>query len=411
MESPTESSEDNRDLIYHCGETLKQFLPIYLSRIRKHYEPSAPRRGFPKLSPLDFHRKSEMASYSDRALGSAIRNISPSVVAVSYFYGVQRKVDCSGFIIRWDDFTQVATVLTSAKLMRSPLGRDDYYIIVRLANGKLLEAVEDYVDYYHNIATFKVKSDAKLKPVDLCCVETSDGDEVFALRRDFHNCKLSETGGSIHHDHPYFGCEQLLSSTCRSSQVGEGGPLINKMGIVCGINFFDGHRCVHPLPTSVIDLCLRNWESYGIVMRPWLGFTVMDIATLPPDTYELMPESSVDSTVVVKEVYEGSPADKIEVCPGDSITAVNGSRLSGGLRVYAEELNAASNVLSTLSACGHTNFMVYVKVNDGRKLVVADNLNVNDKKFCSSWLGDDSDWTMEPLIGSQTRAAVDIASW
>lgn len=37
-------------------------------------------------------------------------------------------------------------------------------------------------------------------------------------------------------------------------------------------------------------------------MRPWLGFTVMDIATLPPDTYELMPESSVDSTVVVKEV-------------------------------------------------------------------------------------------------------------
>ncbi|KAL1805453.1 hypothetical protein ACET3Z_028521 [Daucus carota] len=124
-----------------------------------------------------------------------------------------------------------------------------------------------------------------------------------------------------------------------------------------------------------------------------------------------MSESSVDSTVVVKEVYEGSPADKIEVCPGDSITAVNGSRLSGGLRVYAEELNAASNVLSTLSACGHTNFMqVCVKVNGGRKLVVADNLNVNDKKFCSSWLGDDSDWTMEPLIGSQTRAAVDIAS-
>lgn len=47
------------------------------------------------------------------------------------------------------------------------------------------------------------------------------------------------------------------------NQVGEGGPLINKTGIVCGINFFDGHRCVHPLPTSVIDLCLRNWESYG----------------------------------------------------------------------------------------------------------------------------------------------------
>ncbi|PNX65447.1 hypothetical protein L195_g062604, partial [Trifolium pratense] len=37
-------------------------------------------------------------------------------------------LDCSGFIIDWDDSKGIATVLTSAKLMTSPDHRDDYYV-------------------------------------------------------------------------------------------------------------------------------------------------------------------------------------------------------------------------------------------------------------------------------------------
>jgi hypothetical protein len=47
---------------------------------------------------------------------------------VYYITGFQRKVDCSGFIIDWDDSKGIATVLTSAKLMRSPLDCDDYCV-------------------------------------------------------------------------------------------------------------------------------------------------------------------------------------------------------------------------------------------------------------------------------------------
>jgi hypothetical protein len=84
----------------------------------------------------------------------------------------------------------------------------------------MLLAEEDYVDYYHNIVTFKVKSDAKLRPLDLYSpLENLEGVEVVALDRDFCTCKLSESCGLFRKDYPYFGCEQLASSTCRTTRV------------------------------------------------------------------------------------------------------------------------------------------------------------------------------------------------
>jgi hypothetical protein len=92
------------------------------------------------------------ASYKDTRLKLAIRKLAPSVVSVSHFTGnlrnlslefglikshimkiwhitgVHRRLDCSGFIIDWDDSKGIATVLTSAKLMRSPSKRDNYYV-------------------------------------------------------------------------------------------------------------------------------------------------------------------------------------------------------------------------------------------------------------------------------------------
>jgi hypothetical protein len=68
--------------------------------------------------------------------------------------------------------------------------------------------------------TFKVKSDAKLRPLDIYSpLENLEGVEVVALERDFYTCKLSESCGLLRGDYPYFGCEQLLSSTCSSGQV------------------------------------------------------------------------------------------------------------------------------------------------------------------------------------------------
>ncbi|XP_074351295.1 putative protease Do-like 14 isoform X1 [Apium graveolens] len=400
--------DNNRKLlVYRSGESLKQFFPVYWSKIQKHYESSAPpRKVMPKLSPLDFHRKKELRCYEDREMRSAIMYIAP---LVSYFVGVRRKVDCSGVIIDWDDANGQATVLTSSKLMRSPSERDDYYIVVRLENGKILLAEENYVDYYHNIATFKVNSDVKLNHVKLSSPppESLQGVGVVALRRDFHTCKLSESSGLISTEYPYFGCELLVSSTCSSSQTGEGGPLITKTGQVCGINFFDGYQCVHPLPTSVISSCLDRWKNNGVVVRPWFGLSVIDIAELPHDAFETMPEFCGDSTAIVKEVYEGSPAYEAAVSPGDSVTALNEYPVFCAYQ-YAQALSSVSRKLGDYYTYRTPHIMLTVKGNPSRT-VVADILRVDDMRFCCSWLGNDSDWScMEPLVGSQTEPEFDI---
>lgn len=95
-----------------------------------------------------------------------------------------------------------------------------FRLLYRLANGKFLLAEEDYVDYYNNIVTLKVKSDDTLKPVECCLspIETVEG-VVIALGREFYTCKLSKSNGLIRKDYPYFGCELLVSSTCIGREV------------------------------------------------------------------------------------------------------------------------------------------------------------------------------------------------
>lgn len=91
---------------------------------------------------------------------------------------------------------------------------------MRLPSGKIIFAEEQYVDYYHNIMTLKISSNAKLKTIELYSpLSTEEGVEVVALSRDFYTCRLSESSGTIHSDYPYFGCELLGSSTCVGNEV------------------------------------------------------------------------------------------------------------------------------------------------------------------------------------------------
>lgn len=94
-----------------------------------------------------------------------------------------------------------------------------FQIVVRLPDGNILLAEERYVDYYNNIMILEVSSESEMKPVDLNSPEIVEGAEVVALSRDFYTCSLSESSGVISMKYPYFGAEELLSSTCSGSQV------------------------------------------------------------------------------------------------------------------------------------------------------------------------------------------------
>uniref|UniRef100_A0A803MHW6 PDZ domain-containing protein n=1 Tax=Chenopodium quinoa TaxID=63459 RepID=A0A803MHW6_CHEQI len=286
--------------------------------------------------------------------------------------GVARTIDCSGLVIEWDATKNEAVILTSAKLLLSSVHETrENYIIVRLADGTLLLGKEDYVDYYHNLLTLRVKSTMKIKAVDLRSKQVDwddlvDGMKVTALGRMFPFCSLFDHGGDLHLQYPYFGCGELLSSSCDVYQGIEGGPLITDDGFVVGINFLDNYGFGNPLPTPIILASLDLWKSYRTVVRPWFGFSVVDLHQLPPDVWERFNVSPTDSYVVVKEVYKGSIAYEKGVCPGDLIATCNGIAIHSA-KQYFQLLFDRSCVVT---ASGDSNmvdesFKVVIQSNGG----------------------------------------------
>lgn len=90
-----------------------------------------------------------------------------------------------------------------------------------MVDGTLFLAKEDYVDYYHNLLTLRVKSTLELKVLDLRPRQADivEGMNVIALGRDFDTRLLLDYSGKLNLEYPYYGCDELLRSTCSASAV------------------------------------------------------------------------------------------------------------------------------------------------------------------------------------------------
>lgn len=105
------------------------------------------------------------------------------------------------------------------------------------------------------------------------------------------------------------------------------------------------------------------------------------------------------------QVYEGSPANKVGVRPGDSIVALSKLSVSSASE-YTQALSAVFDELNPYCPGKTPDIMLFVEGNAGRKVVNAEILRVDDKRFCCCWLGVAS--FMMPLIGSQTERGCSI---
>lgn len=92
---------------------------------------------------------------------------------------------------------------------------------MRIADGTLLLAKEDHVDFHHNLLILKVKSKVELEVVDLRSRQADivDGMEVISLGRSFYTLALYDSIGKLYEEHPNFGCEDLLRSSCGIREV------------------------------------------------------------------------------------------------------------------------------------------------------------------------------------------------
>ncbi len=115
-----------------------------------------------------------------------------------------------------------------------------------------------------------------------------------------------------------------------------GGALINATGELVGLNTAIAGRMLGiegigfaipvDLVRGVVDAILRD----GRVVRGWIGVVPRELTAGEAEQFGI-PEGSV----LVRQVYEGSPANAQGVTRGDIITEVNGTRLRGAQDLMA----------------------------------------------------------------------------
>uniref|UniRef100_A0A164XCM1 PDZ domain-containing protein n=1 Tax=Daucus carota subsp. sativus TaxID=79200 RepID=A0A164XCM1_DAUCS len=281
----------------------------------------------------------DLSTISVNNLEVVSSRIAPSVVAVSTFFGLERKFDCTGLIIHWSSSEKEATILTSAKLLYNPKDSEfEFHLIVRMADGTLLLAKEEYVDYSYNLLSIKVKPMVEPKVVDLISgQDLVDGMKVISLSRSFFTTAFYSSVGKLCEYPPSFGCSELLTTDCGIPEIGEGGPLVTDEGYVVGIDFFGLDHCAHPLPISTVLSCLEMWKSFSSVVRPWFGIGVYDVnqaCKLLSIPAKKVTELNRDSYVLVEKVYEGSVASKNNIKSGASVATLNGTRIESVKEVF-----------------------------------------------------------------------------
>jgi serine protease Do len=133
-----------------------------------------------------------------------------------------------------------------------------------------------------------------------------------------------------------FAIEDYIQTDAVINQGNSGGPMVNILGEVVGIN----SAIFSPTGTYVgygfaipIDLASRVMEDlieYGRVRRAWLGVEITEVALEDQEAYDLPQVAGV----LVQGVTDGGPAEAAGLRRGDVIYSVNGSvvRSTNGLQ-------------------------------------------------------------------------------
>ncbi|MCH81892.1 protease Do-like 14-like [Trifolium medium] len=191
---------------------------------------------------------------------------------------------------RGDTFT--GTILTSAILLQSrkaaAVVADDLKIDVYMAGGTFFKGQVFAVDFHYNIAIIKINSDVPLPTSTVRFIDNSvaldpgnragiarcqdspissnrfslyPGTKVLALGRYFADSyDMMAAHGEFSYGHCDFDCEELLIASCQIKKNGMGGPLINSLGEVIGVNFYDASYTPF-LPINIVYRCYRDLKK------------------------------------------------------------------------------------------------------------------------------------------------------
>lgn len=132
-----------------------------------------------------------------------------------------------------------------------------------------------------------------------------------------------EVGGGL-------AMEGLIQTDAAINQGNSGGPLVNALGQVIGINtaIVRGSGASGPvaeglgfaIPSNTVKEVAEQLIEHGRVRRPYLGIEWVAITPRIASAYDL----PVQFGAYVQDVQPGGPADTGGLLPGDIITAIDG---------------------------------------------------------------------------------------
>lgn len=197
-------------------------------------------------------------------------------------------------------------------------------ILVTLTDGRVLEGKLLGTCRSSDAAVVKIEAD------NLTAAELGDSDKlrvgqrVFAIGNPFGlaggptvtSGVISAVNRTIHSEEGTF--HNLVQTDAAINPGNSGGPLIDMKGNVVAINtaiipFAQGIGFA--IPINAAKACSKDIIQHGVVMRPWLGITGLNITKEVADHYGL----PVEKGVLVVNVAPDSPAHESGIEKGDII--------------------------------------------------------------------------------------------
>ena len=278
----------------------------------------------------------------------------------------------SGFLISPDGY-----VLTNSHVIENAVE-----VVVTLSDGTDHEAEIIGVDEVSDISLIKIKG----KDFPYLKLGKSDdiiiGEWVIALGNPFGLFDISKkptaTVGVISGVNLDFGQQEsgrvyqdMIQTDASINSGNSGGPLLNAVGEVIGVNtfIFTGGRFSEgsigigfAIPINRAKSVYEELKAYGKVDRSfWTGMTVQDLNRLLAKHLDLENEKGV----IVTNVEKKSPASVSGIQVGDIILKVNGNEIIDDddiLKVIEENFLRAGDSLTLLIRRGTSEKTVHLRL-------------------------------------------------
>ena len=216
-------------------------------------------------------------------------------------------------------------------------------ITVRLYDGREFKGTIQGVDPKTDLAVIHVEAD------NLPAAVLGDSDRIqvgewaiaigspFGLQETVTVGVISAKGRSGLGTGTY---EDFIQTDASINPGNSGGPLVNIRGEVIGINAMiiqPGQGIGFAIPINLAKTIMTQLITHRKVIRPWVGIGLQDLSEDLVKSFNLKEREGV----LINQVFEGSPAEKAGLKPGDIVTDVDGTKVKSSQELVKEVLKKA----------------------------------------------------------------------